>query len=55
MVHTYSLNGYNIAIDGNSGSIHVLDGITFEMLKDEDEMPALANVREKLKASYSAY
>ncbi len=54
MVHTYSLNGYNIAIDGNSGSIHVLDGITFEMLKDEDEMPALDNVREKLKASYSA-
>jgi uncharacterized protein len=54
LVHTYSLNGFNIAIDGNSGSIHVLDGITFEMLKDEDEMPALDNVREKLKASYSA-
>ena len=54
MVHTYSLNGYNIAIDGNSGSIHVLDNLAYEMLKDEDGIPALANVREKLKATYSA-
>lgn len=30
MVHTYSLNGYNITIDGNSGSIHVLDDIACE-------------------------
>ncbi len=43
MVHTYSLNGYNITIDGNSGSIHVLDDITYEMLKGENEMPAFAD------------
>jgi uncharacterized protein len=54
LVHTYSLNGYSIAIDGNSGSIHVLDDIACEMLKDANEMPTLTNVQEKLKATYSA-
>ena len=53
MVHTYSLNGYNIAIDGNSGSIHVLDNLVYQMLKDEEEMPTLANIQKKLK-TYSA-
>jgi len=54
VVHTYSLNGYNIVIDGNSGSIHVLDDITCEMLKYENEMPSLVNVQQKLKAIYNA-
>ena len=53
MVHTYSLNGYNIAIDGNSGGIHVLDDITLEILKDENEMPSLVNIQEKLKEKYT--
>jgi uncharacterized protein len=54
VVHTYSLNGYNIAIDGNGGSVHVLDDITFEILKDENEMPLLVNLQEKLKDKYTA-
>ena len=54
LVHTYSLNGYNIAIDGNSGSIHTLDGIAYDMLKDAEKMPTLADVQGKLKATYSA-
>lgn len=54
VVHTYSLNGYNIAIDGNSGAIHILDDITFDILKDENEMPLLVNVQEKLKEKYTA-
>lgn len=53
MVHTYSLNGYNIAIDGNSGSIHLLDDITYQILKESDEMPSLANTQEKLKKKYT--
>lgn len=53
MVHTYSLNGYNIAIDGNSGSIHVLDDITYEILKDENMMPSMVNVQEKVRGKYS--
>lgn len=54
MVHTYSLNGYNISIDANSGSINILDDITYEILKDEDELPSLSYVMEKLKGSFSA-
>lgn len=54
MVHTYSLNGYKIAIDGNSGNIHVLDDITFDMLKDEDDMPSLVKAQEKLKDKYDS-
>jgi uncharacterized protein len=54
MVHTYSLNGYNIAVDGNSGTIHLLDDITFEMLKNEDKMPSLINAQEKLGGKYNS-
>ncbi|MDD3653517.1 MAG: thioether cross-link-forming SCIFF peptide maturase [Desulfotomaculaceae bacterium] len=32
MVHTYSMNGLNIAIDGNSGGIHILDNAAFDLL-----------------------
>ncbi len=32
MLHLYSLNGYNIAIDTNSASIHVLDDDTYRVL-----------------------
>lgn len=32
MVHKYKLNGYNIALDVNSGAIHVLDDISFGIL-----------------------
>lgn len=52
MVHTYSLNGYNIAVDGNSGAIHLLDGVTFGILKGEEKMPSLTSVQEKLKDKY---
>lgn len=49
MVHTYSLNGYNIAIDSNSGAIHVLDDIAYEILKNENKMPSLLNAQQKLR------
>lgn len=52
MVHTYSLNGYHFAIDANSGSIHVLDQIAYDMLQDASEMPLLKFVKEKLKGKY---
>ncbi|MDW5300621.1 MAG: 4Fe-4S cluster-binding domain-containing protein, partial [Sedimentibacter sp.] len=52
MIHTYSLNGYNFAIDGNSGMIHVLDDLSYAMLKDEKEFPSLDYLREKLGNDY---
>ena len=32
MIHLYKLNGYDIAIDQNSGAIHVLDEDTARVL-----------------------
>jgi uncharacterized protein len=48
-VHTYSLNGFDIAVDGNSGSIHILDDLSFKLLKDMDENNSL----EDMIAGYS--
>lgn len=52
MVHTYSLNGYNIAIDGNSGSIHVLNDLTYEILKDAQAVPKLEDIKVTLNGIY---
>ena len=32
VVHTYSLNNYKFAIDGNSASIHSLDNLSYDIL-----------------------
>lgn len=47
MVHTYSLNGYNIALDVASGAVHVLDDLSFALLpfvseKMEETLPGRA-------------
>ncbi len=40
MVHTFYLNGYYIALDVNSGAVHVLDKLCFDLLnKFEDKLP----------------
>ncbi|MDD3395275.1 MAG: thioether cross-link-forming SCIFF peptide maturase [Negativicutes bacterium] len=53
MVHTYSLNGYYIAVDGNSGAIHFLDKVAFDMLQGETQFPLLANIKDKLNERYA--
>ena len=53
MIHQYKSNGYNIVMDVNSGSIHVVDDIVYEMIplieplvnegiKDADTIATLA-------------
>ncbi len=32
MIHQYQLNGYNIVLDINSGGVHVVDELTYEMI-----------------------
>ena len=32
MIHRYKLNGYNIVLDVNSGAVHVLDDMAYELL-----------------------
>lgn len=38
ITHAYSLNGYNIIIDGNSGAIHGVDPVAFMCIKLYDEL-----------------
>jgi len=32
MIHQYQLNGYNIVLDVNSGGVHVVDDLTYELI-----------------------
>lgn len=53
MIHTYSLNGYNIAVDENSGAVHVLDDMTYEMLQEEVDLPTIDELIRKLENKYN--
>ena len=33
MVHLYKNNGYNMVLDVNSGSIHVVDDVVYDVLE----------------------
>ena len=32
LIHQYSLNGYNIVLDVDSGSVHIVDGLVYELI-----------------------
>ncbi|MGN1382388.1 MAG: thioether cross-link-forming SCIFF peptide maturase [Eubacterium sp.] len=59
MIHQYKLNGYNIVLDVNSGSVHCVDDVAYDIIqlfceaKDHGEEPDRASVREKILAKYS--
>jgi len=46
MIHGYKLNGYNIIIDVNSGSIHAVDDAAFDMIMMYEEKSKDAVSRE---------
>lgn len=57
MIHKYKLNGYNIVLDVNSGAVHVVDELTYDLLDNvtppfSPECPE--NVVKKLSRYYSA-
>ncbi len=54
MIHKYSMNGFNIVLDVNSGAVHVVDDIAFEVLdfyKEKSENTY--EIIEALKDKYS--
>ncbi|MCX7658449.1 MAG: thioether cross-link-forming SCIFF peptide maturase, partial [Oscillospiraceae bacterium] len=56
MIHKYKLNGYNIVLDVNSGAVHVVDELTYDLL--DNVMPPFSpecpeNVVKKLSRYYS--
>ena len=40
MVHQYQLNGYNIAVDVDSGSVHVVDELVYEIIALYEQLSA---------------
>ena len=54
MLHKYSMNGINIAIDGNSGNIHVLDNIAYELMSQFEEPFTYEQAFEKLHGRYTS-
>lgn len=57
MIHKYSLKGYHIVMDTNSGAVHVFDDAPFEMLDYlQDSVPEhpLQGMVEALSSKYDA-
>ncbi len=63
MIHQYKNNGYNIVMDINSGAIHVVDEVSYDMIalyEDHDKDAVIAEVaktypnisREELEEAY---
>lgn len=53
MVHRYKNNGYNIVLDVNSGAVHVVDDIVYDVipyLEQDGETPA--SIRDSLEGKY---
>lgn len=52
MVHQYKSNGYNIVLDVNSGSVHVVDDLSYDVIS-MFENSTKDDIVEKLKSDYS--
>ncbi len=57
MIHSYQLNGYNIVLDVNSGAVHVVDDILYDMINQMEDAPVNKQYPEgtfvPLKSKYS--
>lgn len=53
MIHKFSLMGTNIVVDVNSGAVHVVDDITFDILDYYKDCRA-DEIKNKLICKYSA-
>ena len=54
MIHKYKLGGFNIVLDVNSGGVHVVDDLTYDML-DNVELPFEEKCPEKVIKKLSKY
>lgn len=51
MIHQYKSNGYNIVLDVDSGAVHVVDDVTYDVIALFEEMTP-DQIVDKLKATY---
>lgn len=52
MVHTYKMNGYSIAVDGNSGAIHLLDDLSYRILSENPSVDSVEELKDSCKGKY---
>ncbi len=52
MVHQYKNNGYNIVLDVNSGAVHVVDDIAYDVALLYEEVPA-DGIVDRLREKYT--
>ena len=55
MVHQYKLNGYNIVLDSESGSIHTVDDVAYDVIElyqntPKDDIAAVIAKRHGISA-----
>ncbi|MBE5940798.1 MAG: thioether cross-link-forming SCIFF peptide maturase [Lachnospiraceae bacterium] len=62
MVHMYKNNGYNIVLDVNSGAVHVVDELTYDIIpmfeeyrNKKDDSEFIKELDEKLKSFGTGY
>lgn len=55
MIHQYQNNGYNIVLDVNSGSVHVVDTLAYEVIGALEEMNPLHTPETLKEAGTSSY
>ena len=57
MIHQYKNNGYNIVLDVNSGSVHVVDDMVYDILFMilKRHMKRLANLRKQASSLQKIY
>ena len=48
MIHKYKLNGYNIVLDVNSGAVHIVDDLAYDILDCLDEEKLSFELDEKI-------
>ena len=44
MIHKFSMNGYNIVLDVDGGSVHILDDVAYELVDLYEE-----NTKEEMQ------
>ena len=52
MIHQYKNNGYNIVLDVNSGSVHVVDELVYDVIALLEEGKSEQETVEALKDRY---
>ena len=52
MIHLYKNNGYNICLDVNSGSVHVIDDLTYDVLERMDQGKSADEIQQELSGRY---